>query len=204
MSITQDKKLFKSLLKEEHVQEHLRLLKKHHKETYYHSLRVGLLGIKLGYKNSLPKRQIKLLGYAGLFHDLGKLNVHKKILSNGFPLNDDEKRIIKQHPRWTFLKLIAFKEGDIKKIIIQNHEYGKEPYPRKGGDRRKTKRIVNERRKKDLEIDKLVQIIAIIDMYDALAHKRSYKESLDKEEISKILKKDFRGNKIYIDQILNL
>ncbi|MCK5149723.1 HD domain-containing protein [Candidatus Pacearchaeota archaeon] len=204
MLIARDKKLFKSILKEEHVQEHLRVLKKHHKETYYHSLRIGLLGIKIGYKNSLPKRQIKLLGYAGLFHDLGKLNVHKKILSKSFPLNDDEKKMIKQHPRWAFLKLIAFKEGDVKKIIIQNHEYGKDPYPRKGKDRRETKREFEERRKKDLEIDKLVQIIAIIDMYDALAHKRSYKEPLDKKKISEILKKEFKGDKIYIDQILNL
>ncbi len=204
MLITRDKKLFESILKEKKVQEHLQLLKKHHKETYYHSLRVGLLGIKLGYKNSLPKRQIKLLGYAGLFHDLGKLNVHKKILSNGFPLNDDEKRIIKQHPRWTFLELIAFKMGDVKRIIIQNHEYGKNPYPRAGGDRRKTKRRSRERRKKNLEINRLVQIIAIIDMYDALANRRSYKKPLDKKKISEILEKDFRGDKVYIDQIINL
>lgn len=203
-SVDKNEKLLKSLLKQKKVQSYLLDLKEHHKETYDHSLRVSLLAIKLGYENKLPKKQIKLLGYSGLFHDLGKLEIHPEILSNKKALEHHEKKIIQEHPRKAFLRLDKFKEGDVKKIIIQSHEYGKEPYPRKGVCRRKDNRKTKDRRKNNSQIERLVHILAIADMYDALINKRAYKKSFDKKNALKILEEEFRGDKSYLDQISEL
>ena len=201
------KKLFFSILKDKRIQKHLKKLKQHHKESFEHVKRVGLLCVKLGYKNNLQKNEIILLGNAGLLHDLGKLGIKKEILSKKTKLNHEEKKIIKQHPRTGFLELNNLGYETIGKIIIAHHEFSKTPYPRKIKDRRKNKRQISSRRKihseKNLLVKKLAQILSVADVYDALKNKRAYKNALDKKEIKKIMKKQFIGNKKYIKQVLN-
>jgi len=198
--------LFEKILKDKNVQEYLRLIKKHHPESYYHCFRVGFLCIKLGYELSLPKKEIKLLGYAGMIHDLGKLEIPKKILTKKSKINSFEKKIMENHSRVGFLRLMSFKNKmyhNIGKIIIAHHEFNVKSYPRTNNDKRKDRRDKKERRKNNERIKILSQILAVADMYDALVRKRAYKNSLNKEEIEKILKTQFTGNQIYVEHILN-
>jgi HD-GYP domain-containing protein (c-di-GMP phosphodiesterase class II) len=186
-------------LKSVAVRKYLDLLKDYHKETYEHSRRVGLLCVYLGIKNSLPKEKIKLLGYAGLLHDVGKLDVPLSILSKKSELTEKEIKKIREHPRRGFFMLKESELDDIRKIIIMHHEYCNTPYPRSGKDRRATRK---KERRTDNGFEELAQILSVADMYDALSHMRSYHEPLDCEDIEKIMKKQFMGKKRYIKQII--
>ncbi|MAH03528.1 hypothetical protein CMI39_01935 [Candidatus Pacearchaeota archaeon] len=199
------KKLFNSILKKEKIKKYLKELKKHHRESYEHILRAGLLCIKLGYKNKFSKEDIKLLGYSGLFHDAGKIKIPKEILSKKSLLSKEEKKIIDNHSRFSFSRLNDSEDNKIKKIIIMHHEYQTNPYPRKLSDRRKNKRKKERRIKIHSEIykiNKLAEILAVADMYDALKNKRAYKKQLTKKEIEKILNVQFSGDRRYIKQVL--
>jgi putative nucleotidyltransferase with HDIG domain len=179
--------LFNSILNEKKIQEFLKLLENYHKETYEHSLRVGFLSMFLGVENNFSEEDIKLLGYAGLLHDLGKLDIPKKILDKKFKLTKAERKKIEEHSEKGFLRLKDF--GKVKEIVIRHHKYQKNSYP------------------KNYKIDEfceLAQIVAIADMYDALSNQRIYKEALDSEEVKKILKETFTGKKIYIEQVVDI
>lgn len=178
-------KLFNSILDEKKVQEFLKKLKSYHKETYDHSLRVGLLSMFLGVTNNFSKKNLKLLGYGGLLHDIGKLDIPKKILNKKSKLNDEEKKKIKEHPRRGFVRLKDFEE--VREIVIQHHRYQKNGYPK------------NCKIKK--EFSELAQIVAIADMFDALSNKRSYKKAFGNEKVKKILEENYIGKKIYIEQV---
>ena len=194
-------KLFNSILNDEKIQEFLKNLNEHHKETYEHSLRTSFLCMILGEENDFSKEEIELLGYAGLLHDLGKLNISKNILNKESELNKEERNEIEEHPRKGFLQLKEFEE--IKEIVIRSHEYQKGSYPRKNG-RRKTKREIEDRRKIKKCFCELAQIVAVADMFDALSNKRAYKKAFGEEDVKKILEETFTGDKIYIEQVVNI
>ena len=90
-------------------------LKAHHYETYQHSLRVGLLSIDLGYENFDLEEDLKILGSAGLLHDIGKLKVPLSILTKEAELTEEERTILSAHPRWGFLELKEPESGAVKK-----------------------------------------------------------------------------------------
>lgn len=188
------KNMFENLLKEKKVKEYLKELKNHHKETYEHSIRVGLLCIYLGYRNSFNEDEIELLGYAGLLHDIGKKDISQEILSKKSKLNKEEELKIKEHPRNGFIKLKASGMENIAKIIIAHHEYKNKSYPRS------IKSI--SKRKANSKIKILSEIVAVADMYDALSSKRPYNKKFTKEEIEYILKNHFIGDKKYIKQLI--
>ncbi|MEN7982386.1 MAG: hypothetical protein ABFQ65_02980, partial [Nanoarchaeota archaeon] len=54
------------------------------------------------------------------------------------------------------------------------------------------------------ELCEIAQIIAVVDMFDALSNKRVYKEKFPDEKVRKILEEEFTGNKIYIEQVINI
>ncbi len=181
-------KFFNSILNEKKVQDFLKELKSYHKETYEHSLRVGFLSMLLGVKNNFSKENIKLLGYAGLLHDIGKLDISKEILNKKFKLTKAERKKIEEHSEKGFERLKNFKE--IKEIVLRHHKYQINNYPKNC--------------KANKKFCKLIQIVAIADMYDALSNDRSYKKAFDKKEVEKILKENFTGEKIYIEQVVGI
>ncbi len=192
--------IFENLLKDKIVRKHLIELEKHHKETYEHSIRVGFISIYLGYKNSLNEREIRLLGYAGLLHDIGKKDISKKILSKKSKLNKKEELEIRKHPRNGFIKLKKSGWEEIAKIIIAHHEYEIKSYPR--NIKNNIKKI--DKRKSNYEIKILSEIIAVADMYDALSNKRAYKKAFGKKDIETTLENEFIGNRKYINQVIVL
>jgi len=202
-NIEKAKDLFGCILEEKEVQKYSGKLKKYHKQSYRHSLRVGQLCVELGYRNSFPKKDIKLLGYSGLLHDIGKLDISKDVLKNGFKLTKKGREIINGHPRIGFCKLNNFKYEEIGKIIVMHHEHNINPYPRIKKDRRKIKRETGCRRKNCKRIDRLSQIVAIADLYDALSNNRNYKKSFNKKKIKELIQKEFTGDKKYLSQIIN-
>lgn len=68
---------------------------------YYHSLSVCMITIGLGIKLGLERSQLKELGLAAIYHDLGKIFYDIKLLYKT-ELCDEERAIIRQHPTHGF------------------------------------------------------------------------------------------------------
>tara|TARA_Y100000310_G_C20509698_1_gene728199 strand:- start:85 stop:708 length:624 start_codon:yes stop_codon:yes gene_type:complete len=196
------KKLFEELVKQDKVKPYLESLKKHHKDSYEHTLRVTLLAIELADKNKCNGFELRSIGYAGLLHDIGKTKVASEILSKTASLDLPERAKIDQHPRLGFMELKDSEYEMVRKIVIAHHEYKKNPYPRAGKDQRENNRFGEERRGNNQRIKILTQILAVADIYDALASPRSYKKALSKQEIKTIIEEQFTGDEKYIKQVL--
>lgn len=198
----QTEKLFDELIQDEKLKEFLELLKDFHEETYEHALRVGLLSLDIGIENELSQHDLWSLGYAGLLHDIGKTEIPQEILTIPSSLVPQEYKTIQGHVRLGFLLLKSLEESMIQEIVVAHHEFTTAPYPRNGIDRREKNRASEKRRMIKPGIRKLSQIVAIVDLADALAHNRSYKEEFSKKETEEILRREFTGNHKFIEQIL--
>ncbi|MFC1720978.1 HD-GYP domain-containing protein [Patescibacteria group bacterium] len=195
--------LHKELLQSESIKKHLGEIKNHHKESYEHSVRVGLLCIDLAYENELSDDEVRLAGESGLLHDLGKSSVSKEILSKDARLNDEEREEVNGHPRNGFIKMNGEEYDKIRRICIAHHEYKKGKYPRSGNDRRKKVREESvDRRNGNNGLSKIIQIVAIADMFDALTSRRAYKKAFPKSEVEKIIREQFTGDEKFIKQVM--
>jgi len=190
------------LLLQDFLKKHMQDLKDHHDDSFLHCTRVGKIAVDIGYENKLPPQDIRLLGLSGLLHDLGKCDIADELLSKPSALSDEERDDVRKHPRLGFLKLDGSDFDEVKQIVISHHEFKLSPYPRNNADRRISGRD-GERRKTDKNISSLSEILAISDMFDALASARSYKKAFDKTQIENILKEQFTGNKDLIPKVLS-
>lgn len=176
-------------------------LKKYHPESQIHSLRVGLISIELGSEIFSKRKDLKTIGYAGFLHDIGKLDVPENILSAESTLSPLEKDIMKTHP-YSGLKILnSFHDERVGKVVVAHHEFKKDPYPRKGLDRRKVQRG-EDRRAYDKTIEEMAQIVAISDLYDALLYPRAYRGALKKQVARSILRTQYTGHETYLERIL--
>lgn len=197
----QSNELFNELACEKKVVEYLLELRKFHCDSYDHSRRVGLLSIDLGYENCIRGMNLRYLGYGGLLHDIGKLRVPKEVLTKNESLDVAELDIIHSHPRLGFLETQDLGYEEVRQIIVAHHEYKVNPYPR-STQRRKQDRTREDRRRDDKDITIAAQIVAVSDIYDALASKRDYKKELNLSEIERILRDQFKGDQRFVGQVL--
>ncbi|MGY5451786.1 HD-GYP domain-containing protein [Agarivorans sp. MS3-6] len=148
------------LLSGENVVLHLMNDSKDADSFYYHSLNVSILAMMLAKAAGFSERDIKVLGIAGLFHDVGKMKIPDKILRKSGKLTPQEANLLKMHTKYgaDFLKLSETIPPQVKLIAQQHHEYlDGSGYPQKlKGD----------------EIDRLSQLIAVVNEYDSLCHPR--------------------------------
>ncbi len=195
----ESKELFLQVLRDRRVAFYLQQLKNFSRETYAHSMRVGLFS-DLGYDFGLDPSLLTSLVYALMLHDVGKLLIPEKILHKRERLTEEERATIRLHPSYSFLLLKDF-DPMVRKVVIAHHEYQKEPYPRKGQDQRKIARGF-ERRVPCPQASSLAQMIAVADKYDALARRRSYKEDFSSKEVVNLLNEEFRGEEAYLESLL--
>ncbi len=132
---------------------------------YYHSLNVSILSMMLAKAVGFSERDIKLLGLAGLFHDVGKMKIPDTVLRKQGKLTPQENNLLKMHTKYgvDFLKLSETIPEKVKTITEQHHEFlDGSGYPKQlKGD----------------QIDRLSQLIAVVNEYDSLCHPRDPKLS---------------------------
>lgn len=145
--------------------------------TAGHCERLAMYGEKLARKIGLTESEIHAVRLGGILHDLGKIAVPDAILLKPGPLTPEERKTIETHPmRGTQLcePLKTFEK--IIPVIKHHHEkWNGTGYP----DRLKGEAIPVTAR-----------IMAIVDVYDALRSKRSYKSALPLKETLKILEEE--------------
>ncbi|MGM0379697.1 MAG: HD domain-containing phosphohydrolase [Bacillota bacterium] len=148
----------------------------HDRYTNGHSKNVGFYTKMLAKKIGFNEQGQKEAYYSGLLHDLGKALITSDIINKDAPLTKKEKEIIKKHPVDSFMILKKIDEfSEISKNVLHHHEkWDGTGYP----DGLKGEKIPIVSR-----------MIAITDTYDALTTDRSYKNSINKNEAIKELRK---------------
>jgi HD-GYP domain-containing protein (c-di-GMP phosphodiesterase class II) len=132
--------------------------------TATHSVRVGLICGLLAETLGLSTPDIDAMGWVGVLHDIGKLAVPVKVLRKKGPLTADEWEDVKKHPAVGSDLVLAFSPGlaPVARGIRAHHErWNGSGYPdaRDGFD-----------------IPVFGRIVAISDVFDALTHRRGYRE----------------------------
>ena len=159
-----------SLTSENFLCVELRELSNFHDYTYQHCVNVAILattiGIGLGFTNS----QLENLSLAALLHDIGKCDIPSSILDKPGKLTDEEFEIIKTHSMLSYEKIRNNTNisATIKASVLEHHENEDgSGYPR---------------HLKSNEIHIFAKIIHVVDVYDALISKRSYKKAHEPAE----------------------
>ncbi len=91
--------------------------------TAGHQRRVADLARAIANKMALPGEEIDGLRMGASVHDLGKISIPAEILSKPGRLNENEFRLIKNHPQvgYNILKQIDF-PWPIAEMVLQHHE----------------------------------------------------------------------------------
>ena len=132
--------------------------------THGHIQRVKDYGIKIGNMMRLSKEKIENIGFAALFHDIGKINIPDEILKKSGRLTAEEFELIKKHPSWGAEIVSSTYFEKLSEIIRQHHErIDGSGYP----DKLKDKEILIE-----------AKIIAVADSYDAMTSDRIYRKGI--------------------------
>jgi response regulator RpfG family c-di-GMP phosphodiesterase len=177
------------------------------KETGAHVNRVGAYSVEIyerwaKEKNISPKEiQIKrdVLRMAAMLHDVGKVAISDQILKKPARLTEEEFEIMKQH---TFFgaRLFIDKKSDFDEaaaqVAMSHHEWwngngypGHVDLAATGPGLSFSVEEIKPRGKMGDEIPLFGRIVAIADVYDALASKRAYKEAWDEADILETMEK---------------
>jgi hypothetical protein len=131
--------------------------------TRGHSERVNLYSMIMADRLGLDEEQKKCLNWASILHDIGKIGIPEAILNKRASLNDDEFRIILEHPQKgsDILEPLEQLSGSLPAILHHHERYDGQGYPdgMKGND-----------------IPLLARIISIADTYDAINSNRAYRK----------------------------
>jgi HD-GYP domain-containing protein (c-di-GMP phosphodiesterase class II) len=136
--------------------------------THDHGVRSRDYAMRIGEKLNYSKKQLNVLFYSSVFHDIGKINVPDYVLNKPGRLTSEEFDYIKKHSgdgaeiiKNTFLSESA-------KAILQHHErLDGSGYPMgiKGN-----------------EICLDARIIRVVDSYDAMTSDRPYRKAMEPKE----------------------
>jgi HD-GYP domain-containing protein (c-di-GMP phosphodiesterase class II) len=151
--------------------------------TKEHSEGVARLARYLGEQIGLTERSCELLELAGLLHDLGKLRVPDSVLDKNGPLTPVEFAQVQRHSfdGYEILKNVKGLE-DVALWASQHHErLDGTGYPYCAGPN-------------DLSIE--ARIIAIADIFQALAADRPYRKAMPLTEIVEFLRSQAASGKI--------
>jgi putative nucleotidyltransferase with HDIG domain len=148
-------------------------------KTFFHILNVSVLSMYFSTKIGFSKDQVLDIGTAALFHDIGKIYISRKIIQKPAKLTDEEFAKIKSHVVVGAEILLKYVDtlGILPVVICFEHhlKYDLTGYPK-----------VSYYRKPHIAS----LIVAICDVYDALAQRRGYKNDYPPQMIYEIMMKD--------------
>lgn len=158
--------------------------------TFRHSERVAEVAAAMGEHVGFDAGARRDIMRAGLLHDIGKLGISSRILDKRSHLTNAEFAEIKRHPKLTYD--ILSRVGPFRKIArtAANH------HERLDGSGYPHKLTAGE-------LDLPSPILAVADIYDALARERPYREAMPQEQVMEILRKE-RGAQLCPEAVATL
>jgi putative nucleotidyltransferase with HDIG domain len=151
-------------------------IKKKDLNTFQHMLNVSIISMFLSSKMGYSQEDVLDIGIAGLFHDIGKLAISRRILKKPSKLNEDEFYKMKHHTVQGAEILIKYKDaiGSLPSVVAYEHHlrYDLKGYPRMAYP--KPSHLASS-------------IISMCDVYDALAQRRTYKKDFPPKKIYTIM-----------------
>ena len=145
----------------------LSMIKDYDNYTFNHCVNVGVLSMALGASVGLDATSVRDLGIAGQLHDIGKTMIPKAILNKPGKLSSLEYEEMKRHSELGS-KIIHEMEAlspQIAQIVLGHHlQHNRMGYP----DWART-----------LPVNRLVDIVAIADSYDAITTLRVYQHPVN-------------------------
>jgi HD-GYP domain-containing protein (c-di-GMP phosphodiesterase class II) len=151
--------------------------------TREHSDGVASLARFLGKQVGLDEDRCNRLELAGLLHDIGKLRVPDELLEKPGPLTEEEKRTLRRHSFDTYNILCNIKGlEEVAMWAAQHHErvdgtgY---PFHMHGGG-----------------ISLEARIIAVSDVFQALAQERPYRHPLAPQEVAGVLREQVAAGRL--------
>lgn len=145
--------------------------------TYRHSNGVADAAVAIAKTLGADQQQTTFLRRAALLHDVGKLAVPNSILEKPGKPTEDEWQCIKKHPYYTLQVLNRIPGfGQLSDVAAAHHEkLNGSGYFRGWGAE---------------QLNLPARILAVADIYDALAAKRPYRDALPLEQVFGIMQKD--------------
>ena len=147
------------------------------KHTGDHCRRLGEYGTRVGRRLGLPESELRILRLGGVFHDLGKIAVPDAILNKPGKLTPGEFAVMKEHPGRGFELCRGMRTLERVLPLIRHHHEKLDGSGYPDG-------------LKGEQIPILVRIVSVVDVFDALASKRSYKEPLPMADCFRILREE--------------
>lgn len=139
--------------------------------TYKHSVDVAILAMLIGKELNYNMKDIKLLGFGGLLHDIGKSQIPVEVLNKKGKLTEGEWAMIQNHSElgYELIKDVISLNGHVKQMVRYHHERNDgSGYPFA---------------LKDKELSEFIKIIIVADIFNAIASNRIYRTALTPEKI---------------------
>jgi putative nucleotidyltransferase with HDIG domain len=159
-----------ALAREDSLSHWLSVIRGHHDYTYRHSMFACGVIVHFAQDMGMTPNDLELLSAGGMLHDIGKARVPLRILDKPDRLDEAERLEMRRHPAHS-------------RVILEKVE---------GLDRRIVAMAVHHHEKLDgtgypdglqgAEIDDLVRLTAIADVYSALIDERAYKPAMSPEK----------------------
>ncbi len=153
------------------------------KFTQEHSDGVANLARYLGRLFELSHASCETLELAGLLHDIGKLRVPDDVLEKAGKLSLPEFKVIQRHSFDTFNILKRIKGFELIALWAGQH------HERVGGDG-------YPYREKEAGLSLEARILAVADVFQALAQDRPYRKALSQSDIFSIISKEADEGKL--------
>lgn len=150
--------------------------------TYEHCIRVSRGARLLAKASGLDEFDQKIIEFAGLFHDIGKIGIPDEILLKPAKLTDAEFDIMKSHPEKSVQILTPLAGVEFYKRLLPGVLHHHERFDGKG----------YPAHVKGDHIPLASRVILIADTYDAMTADRTYRKGLSTEIAYKELQ-DFAG-----------
>jgi HD-GYP domain-containing protein (c-di-GMP phosphodiesterase class II) len=145
--------------------------------TYTHSVNVGLYCLAYGMRTQLGPNDTRDLGLGGMLHDVGKSRIDHNLINKNGKLTDEEFKAMKNHSAIgkEILESMKCYKTNIVEMANQHHEkFNGNGYPNG---------LVGD------EISMFARICKVMDVYDALTTRRSYKKAMSPFDALTIMEK---------------
>jgi putative nucleotidyltransferase with HDIG domain len=143
--------------------------------TKEHSDRVVGLSVAVAREMGLSGKSIKYIKRGALLHDIGKVGIPDSILLKKSALTPEEMDIMKLHPQLGYELL---KSSPSMKRVVDIPHYHHERWDGSG----------YPHGLKGTAIPLAARIFSVVDVYDAMANSRVYREALPKEDVIEYIK----------------